>query len=312
MKSNPKEFIWTQKYRPQTLNECILPKNIKKTFKEFLKQGEIQNLLLSGPPGIGKTTIARILCEQMKCDYIIINGSLEGRNIDTLRTTIYGFASTVSLQQSKFKVIIIDEADFLNAQSVQPALRAFMEEFSKNCRFIFITNYKNKLLEPIRSRCTEILFNIPVDEKQKVAIQFLNRIKNILKDQHITCDEILLSKIILKEFPDFRKIINNLQKYTIDGKIDTEILNNNTKIDELIPFLLKHDFVNVRKWVSENIDYDQNIILRLVYDKLYDIMLKSDIPDAVLIINKYMYQSSFVVDQEINLIACFVELMVLL
>ena len=306
------DFIWVEKYRPQTIDDCILPESIKKTFKDFLNAGEIPNMLLSGPPGVGKTTVAKALCHQLGVDCYVINGSDEGRFLDTVRNNAKNFASTVSLtSQSKHKVIIIDEADN-TSNDVQLLLRAFIEEFSNNCRFIFTCNYKNKILEPLHSRCTVIEFSIKGKEKQEVAHAFFKRINNILEQEKIEYDKKVLAEVINKHFPDWRRVLNECQRYSVSGKIDSGILStfNDIAVNDLTKNLKEKNFAEVRKWVVDSLDNDTSILLRHIYDALYGTLKNASIPAAVLIIAKYQYQMAFVADQEINLLACLTEIMV--
>jgi len=306
------DFIWVEKYRPQTIDDCILPESIKKTFKDFLNAGEIPNMLLSGPPGVGKTTVAKALCHQLGVDYYVINGSDEGRFLDTVRNNAKNFASTVSLtSESKHKVIIIDEADN-TGNDVQLLLRAFIEEFSNNCRFIFTCNYKNKILEPLHSRCTVIEFSIRGKEKQEVAHAFFKRINNILEQEKIEYDKKVLAEVINKHFPDWRRVLNECQRYSVSGKIDSGILAvfSDVAVNDLIKNLKQKNFSEVRKWVVSNLDNETSMLLRRIYDSLYGALVSSSIPAAVLIIAKYQYQIAFVADQEINLLAALTEIMV--
>lgn len=306
------EFIWVEKYRPKTIEECILPKNIKKTFKDFLSKGEVPNLLLAGPAGCGKTTVAKALCNELGVDFYVINGSDEGRFLDTVRNNAKNFASTVSLSSSaKHKVIIIDEADN-TTNDVQLLLRAFTEEFSSNCRFILTCNYKNKIIEPLHSRCASIEFSIKGNDKPKIAALFFNRIKEILENENIEYDQKVLIELINKYFPDWRRVLNECQKYSVGGKIDVGILSafSEIKVNELINNLKVKNFPEVRKWVVSNLDNDSGVLFRTIYDALYDSLENNSIPAAVLIIAKYQYQMAFVADQEINVLACLTEIMV--
>src|SRR5210317_158985 len=306
------EFLWVEKYRPKTIDECILPEQTKETFKEFLEKGEIPNLLLAGPPGIGKTTIARAICEQLKCDYIIINGSDEGRFLDTVRNQAKNFASTVSLTgSSKHKVIIIDEADN-TGNDVQLLLRANIEAFYSNCRFIFTCNYKNKIIEPLHSRCAVIDFTIKGKQRVQLAGSFFQRLQSILDTEEIEYDQKVVAELVSKHFPDFRRVLNEIQRYSTGGKIDSVILASfsDVSVNELIKYMKEKNFTEVRKWVTTNIDNDSSVILRRVYDSLYNHLVPASIPAAVLIIAKYQYQIAFVADQEINLLAALTELMV--
>ena len=305
------DFLWVEKYRPQTIEECILSSDIKKTFQAFVKKGEVPNLLLSGTAGIGKTTVAKCLCKQLGVDYYVINGSDEGRFLDTVRNSAKSFASTVSLtSSSRHKVIIIDEADN-TTPDVQLLLRASIEEFSRNCRFIFTCNFKNKIIEPLHSRTTVIDCNVRKD-KQKIAAQFFERCRDILTREGIRYDDAVVAEVVQKYFPDFRRTLNELQRYSSTGSIDTGILAviNDVKLGELIGALKRKEFGVARKWIVSNLDNDPNAILRTVYDSLYDSLLPASIPQAVLIIAKYQYQSAFVADQEINLLAALTEIMV--
>jgi DNA polymerase III delta prime subunit len=300
-----------EKYRPQVIDDCILPDDTKKTFKEFVAKGEIPNLLLSGPPGIGKTTIAKALCNELGADFYIINGSDEGRFLDTVRNQAKNFASTVSLTgSSKHKVIIIDEADN-TGNDVQMLLRANIEAFYNNCRFIFTCNYKNKIIEPLHSRCAVIDFTIKGKQKAQLAANFFNRLQTILDLERIEYDQKVLAELVSTYFPDFRRVLNECQRYATSGKIDAGILASfsDVSINELIKNLKDKNFTEVRKWVVSNLDNDTTAILRKIYDSLYDNLVPASIPAAVLIIAKYQYQGSFVADQEINLLAALTELM---
>ena len=306
------DFIWVEKYRPTTIDECILPKGIKKTFQDFVERGEIPNMLLSGPPGIGKTTVAKALCNQLGSDYYVINGSDEGRFLDTVRNSAKNFASTVSLtSDSKHKVIIIDEADNTTSD-VQLLLRASIEEFSKNCRFIFTCNYKNKIIDPLHSRCSVVDFSVNKKDKPTIAAQFFTRLNSILEEEKVEADKKVLAELINKHFPDWRRVLNECQRYAVSGKIDSGILAafSDVAVNDLIKNLKQKNFAEVRKWVVTNMDNDTSVLLRRIYDSLYDSLEHSSIPAAVLIIAKYQYQIAFVADQEINLLAALTEIMV--
>ena len=306
------EFLWVEKYRPKTINDCILPETIKKTFQDFLEAGEIPNLLLCGPPGIGKTTVARALCESLGSDYIVINGSDEGRFLDTVRNQAKNFASTVSLQQTgTHKVIIIDEADN-TTHDVQLLLRANIEAFYKNCRFIFTCNYKNKILEPLHSRCAVIDFSITGKQKPTIAASFFQRLNNILDTERIEADKKVLVELVNKHFPDWRRVLNECQRYSVGGTIDSGILASfsDIKVHDVIKHLKEKNFPEVRKWVNNSLDNDSTVLLRRVYDSLYEVLDGPSIAACVLIVSKYQYQSAFVADQEINLLAALTEIMV--
>ena len=305
-------FIWVEKYRPKTIEECILPSNIKKTFSEFLNKGEIPNMLLSGPPGIGKTTVAKALCNELGVDFYLINGSDEGRFLDTVRNNAKNFASTVSLASTaKHKVIIIDEADN-TGNDVQLLLRAFIEEFANNCRFIFTCNYKNKILEPLHSRCAVVDFSINGKEKEEIKFLFFKRLKSILDLEGVENEPKVLAKLVSKHFPDWRRVLNECQKYSVSGKIDSGILVtfSDVAVNDVIKNLKDKNFPEVRKWVNSNLDNDSNVLLRRVYDALSEVLDGPSIAAAVLIVAKYQYQSAFVADQEINLLAAMTEIMV--
>jgi DNA polymerase III delta prime subunit len=306
------DFLWVEKYRPRKISECILTEDLKNTFSKFLSQKEIPNLLLSGTAGTGKTTVARALCEELGADYLIINGSDEGRHIDTLRTTIKNFASSVSLEGgSNHKVVIIDEADYMNADSVQPALRNFIETFYKNCRFIFTCNFKNKIIPALHSRCTVIDFRITNGQKVKTATAFLKRLGDVLKAENIEFDNKVLAELIQRHYPDFRRTINELQRYSVRGKIDSGILVSMSEINnkQLISFLKDKRFGDMRKWVVQNLDKDPSSLFTGIYDILYKHLQPQSIPAAVLTIADYQYKSAFVADHEINMVACLTQIM---
>lgn len=301
------QFLWCEKYRPRTIDECILPTEQKEFFAKFLEKGEIQNMLLCGSAGVGKTTVARALCEQLGTDYIIINGSEES-GIDVLRTKIKQFASTVSFGGG-IKVVILDEADYLNPNSTQPALRAFIEEFSNNCRFILTCNYKNRIIPPLHSRCAVIEFKIPKDEKPKIAAKFFKRITDILAREEIQYDQKVVAKIVEKYFPDYRRVLNELQRYSNTGSIDEGIFVNLGEINmtELVESLKEKDFKRMRTWVVANLDNDPVTLIRKIYDHILPQV--TTVPQMVLLLADYQYKSAFVSDQEINLVACLTEIM---
>ena len=303
-------FLWVEKYRPKTIEECILPDDTKTVFKGFLEQGEIPNLLLSGSAGVGKTTIAKALCEELGADSYVINGSDEGRFLDTIRNQAKTFASTVSLtSESRHKVIIVDEADN-TTPDVQLLLRASIEEFQKNCRFIFTCNYKNKIIQPLHSRCSVVDFNIKKD-KHKIAEAFCGRVCESLRKECVKFEARVVAEVVTKYFPDLRRTLNELQRYSATGVIDSGILTsgNEFSIDRVVGHLRKKEFTNMKKWVAQNMDNEPQVIMRKIYDGLYNYFDPKSIPEAVLIISEYQYKSSFVVDQEINLVAFMTELM---
>ena len=306
------ENLWVEKYRPRKIEDCILTNELKETFKQFINQKELPNLLLSGTAGTGKTTVARALCEELGVDYIIINGSDEGRQIDTLRHKIKNFASTVSLTETaSHKVVILDEADYMNPESVQPALRNFIETFYKNCRFIFTCNYKNKILPALHSRCTVIDFAITNGDKIKIMTQLMNRLCGILTEEVIEFDKKVIAELIQKYFPDFRRTINELQRYSVRGKIDSGILFSLTEADtkQLVAILKEKRFNDMRKWVINNLEKEPSSLFSSVYEILYKHLQPQSIPQAVLVIAGYQYKAAFVADQEINMVACLTEVM---
>ena len=303
------EYLWVEKYRPQTINDCILTKELKETFKQFISSGELPNFLFAGGPGIGKTTVAKALCNEVGAEYLLINGSEES-GIDTLRTKIKSFASTISLTDSK-KVVILDEADYLNPNSTQPALRAFIEEFSNNCRFIFTCNYKNRIIEPLHSRCAVVDFKIENKDKQEIAASFFKRLTHILDTENIQYDPKPIVELITKHLPDWRRVINELQRYSVTGKIDSGILLNLTEesFKQLIKNLKDKNFTEVRKWVAKNGDSDSINIFRQLYDTASTNLEPGSIPQLVLILSDYQYKAAFVADHELNMMAALTEIM---
>lgn len=303
------EFLWVEKYRPKKIEDTILPAELKETFQQFVNQQNIPNLLLNGPAGCGKTTVARAMLEELGCDYIIINGSMNG-NIDTLRNEIKNFASAVSLSGGR-KYVILDEADYLNANSTQPALRNFMEEYSKNCGFILTCNFKNRIIDPLHSRCTVIDFKIKKSELPTLATQMMKRLVGILGKENIEYDKAVVAEVLKKHFPDWRRVINELQRYSATGKIDSGILVNlqEVSLKELMSMLKSRDFTNMRKWVGENVDNDADVIYRKIFDQANQYLTTSSVPIVILIIGKYQYQHAFAADSEINLVCCLTEIM---
>ena len=301
------QFLWVEKYRPRKLDDCILPVDQKKVFQDMVEKDEIQNMLLCGSAGVGKTTIARALCEELGTDYIIINGSEES-GIDVLRTKIKQFASTVSFS-GKTKVVILDEADYLNPNSTQPALRAFIEEFSANCRFIFTCNFKNRIIPPLHSRCAVIEFKIGKEERPKIAARFFKRVNEILANEKIEADPKVVAKVLEKHFPDYRRVLNELQRYASSGKIDEGILVNMGEVNmqDLISALKDKDWKKMRTWVVNNLDNDPQTLFRKIYDTLLDSVVQ--VPQLVLLLADYQYKAAFCADQEINLVACLTEIM---
>ena len=307
--TTPQQFLWVEKYRPMHIQDCILPESVKKQFLQFIAKGEVPNLLLSGTAGTGKTTIARALCTELNCDYIVINGSDEGRQIDTLRTKIKQFASAVSFE-GKTKVVILDEADYMNRDSVQPALRGFIEQFAENCRFIFTCNYANRLIDPLHSRTTVIDFKLAPSDRPVLASKFLKRMEFILTNEGVEYNQRVLAELLNKHFPDYRRVINELQRYSVGGNIDEGILSNFQEVNAkaLIEGLREKDWRKMRQWVANNVDTDPQAIFRQIYDILLP-EVKSP-ARLVLDIADYQYKAAFVADQEINLTACLTQIMV--
>ena len=303
------EILWVEKYRPVTVDDCILPSELKQTFQQFVDNEEIPNLLLTGTAGVGKTTIAKAMLEQIGCTYMMINGSEES-GIDTLRTKIKNFASTVSMD-GKRKYVILDEADYLNPQSTQPALRGFIEEFSRNCGFILTCNFRNRIIEPLHSRCSTVEFRIPNEQKPKLATNFMKRVQDILEKENVSYNEKVVADVIGKFFPDWRRCLNELQRYSATGSIDAGILVNlsDASIKELVSFIKDKDFKSCREWVVHNLDNDPHRIYRRIYDSLSGNVPDRAVPHCVLILGDYSYKSAFVADQEINLLACLTEMM---
>lgn len=303
------QFLWVEKYRPKKIEDTILPAELKETFQQFVDQQNIPNLILSGSAGVGKTTVARAMLEELGCDYIVINGSMNG-NIDTLRNEIKSFASTVSMTGGR-KYVIIDEADYLNGNSTQPALRNFMEEYSKNCGFILTCNYKNRIIEPLHSRCSVVDFKITKKELPELAKQFMKRLCDILEAESVTYEKPVLAELIKRHFPDWRRVINELQRYSATGKVDAGILVNfqEVSLKELVNILKEKDYTNMRKWVAMNMDGDISTLFRKVFDQASQYITKETIPLAVLLVGKYQYQHAFVADAEINMVCFLTELM---
>lgn len=303
------DFLWVEKYRPRTVADTILPKNLKKTFQQFVDQKNVPNLILSGSAGVGKTTIARAMLEELDCDYIVINGSMNG-NIDTLRNDIQSFASSVSLRGGR-KYVILDEADYLNPNSTQPALRNFMEEYSKNCGFILTCNFVNRIIDPLHSRCSVVEFKLTKDDKMECAAQMFKRTCGILQTENVPFDKAVVAEVVKKHFPDNRRILNELQRYSATGAIDTGILTNiqEVTLTQLMKSLKEKNFTNVRKWVAQNLDSDTTTLFRSIYDKSTEFVAPSSVPQLVLILADYQYKDAFVADHEINITACLTEIM---
>lgn len=302
-------YLWVEKYRPQTIDDCILPESMKETFKNFIESGELPNFLFAGGPGVGKTTVARALCDEIGAEYLFINGSEES-GIDVLRNKIKNFASSVSLTSAK-KIVILDEADFLNPNSFQPALRGFMEEFASNCRFIFTCNFKNRIIEALHSRCSVVEFKVANSEKPTIAHEFFKRVSAILDSESVKFDRKVVSELIIKHFPDYRRILNELQRYSVSGMIDIGILVNleEGSYKDLIKSLREKNFTDVRRWVGKNTDIEPSELFRKFYDKAIDFMEQESIPQLILILSEYQYKAAFVADSEINIMAALTEIM---
>jgi DNA polymerase III delta prime subunit len=303
------DFLWVERYRPRTIEQTILPESLKNVFQKIVESGEVPNMLFTGTAGLGKTTVAKALCNELGLDYILINGSEEG-NIDTLRTKIKQFASSVSLGGG-YKVVILDEADYLNAQSFQPALRGFIEEFSNNCRFILTCNFKNRIIEPLHSRCSVYEFNTDRKILAQLSMQMMSRLKDILQKENVEYEEKTLAEVIMKYGPDWRRVLNECQRYAISGKIDAGILVNlsDTSYQNLMSYLKTKDFKKMRQWVVNNIDTDASAIFRSIYDRMYENIKPQSIPQVVLILADYQYKNAFVADHELNVVACMTEIM---
>jgi len=303
------DFLWVEKYRPKTISECILPTDLKEVFSKIVEKNELPNMLFSGSAGVGKTTVAKALCNELELDYILINGSEEG-NIDTLRGKIKQFASTVSLQGG-YKVVILDEADYLNPQSTQPALRAFIEEFSNNCRFILTCNFKNRIIEPLHSRCSVYEFGIPNDQKPQLAANFFGRLTDILTKEAVPFEQKAVAALVERYFPDWRRVINECQRYSVSGRIDAGVLVNLSEdnINSLMTSLKDKDFKSMRKWVVDNMDTEPQAIFRKIYDGMSTYLQPQSIPQVVLILADYQYKNAFVADHELNVVACMTEIM---
>tara|TARA_B110000444_G_scaffold97089_1_gene92110 strand:+ start:88 stop:1029 length:942 start_codon:yes stop_codon:yes gene_type:complete len=304
-----REFLWVEKYRPQTIEDCILPESLKKTFQQIVDTGEMHNMLLTGTAGLGKTTVARALCNQLDLDYIVINAS-EENGIDVLRSKIKQFASSVSLNGGT-KVVILDEADYLNAQSTQPALRGFIEEFSSNCRFILTCNFKNRIIEPLHSRCSVVEFNTTKKQLADLAAGFMKRLQFILTNEKVDYSNKILAELIMRYAPDWRRVINECQRYASSGEITSDILIglSDQNIAALVGFLKAKDFKSMRSWVNNNTDIDSSVIFRRIYDTLYDFAQPQSIPAIILILADYQYKVGFVADRELNTVACLTEIM---
>jgi len=301
------DFLWVEKYRPKTISDCVLPDTLKQTFQKIVDGGELPNMLFTGTAGLGKTTVAKALCNELDLDWIIINASESG-NIDTLRTKIKQFASTVSLQGG-YKVVILDEADYLNAQSTQPALRGFIEEFANNCRFILTCNFKNRIIEPLHSRCGVYEFNTTKKELAQLAAQFMKRATGILEEEGVSYDQMTVADLIMKHAPDWRRILNELQRNSISGSIIGSVSNNSGSFENLLEYLKAKDFKKMRSWVAQHVDADATAIFRSIYDRMGEKVKPESIPQLVLILADYQYKNAFVADHELNIVACMTEIM---
>lgn len=310
MQHKTNEVLWVEKYRPQTIDDTILPDKMKNTFRKFVNDDSVPNLLLAGGPGVGKTTVAKAMLDEMGCDYIVKNGSLNV-NIDTLRYDISTYASAVSLSGGR-KYVIFDEADYLSAANVQPALRNFIEEYSANCGFIFTCNFKNRIIAPLRSRLSEVDFTIEQTERPALAMQFFKRVINILENENVNYDKTVVAKVIEKHFPDFRRVLTELQSYAASGKIDEGIFVNlkQESIDSLFKFLKEKNFTEMRRWVANNSDQDMNEMFRRIYDASTEKVEFKTQPGFIVTLADYMYKSNFVADQEVNMVAFLTEVMI--
>lgn len=304
------DFLWVEKYRPHTIAETILPEKLKQTFQTFVNQKNIPNLLLSGSAGVGKTTVARAMLEEMDCEYMIVNGSLEGRQIDTLRNEIANFASSVSMFGGR-KYLILDEADYLNPQSVQPALRNFMEDLASNCGFILTCNYRNKIISPLQSRCSVVDFRLRKEDRPEIAQQFMARVCHILDMENVKYEKRVVGEIIKQYFPDWRRVLNELQRYSATGAIDTGILNNraDSSVDKIVPFFKDRNFTALRKWIGENPDIQPEEIFTKLYQVANEHITPADLPTFIIILAEYQHKAAFVANQEVNLAACFAQIL---
>ena len=308
--NDTKNYLWVERYRPSTIEDCVLPTPLKKIFKSIVDTGEVPNMILSGSSGLGKTTVARALCNELDLDVLLINASEES-GIDTLRSKIKQFASSVSLHSGKHKVVILDEADYLNAQSTQPALRAFIEEFSASCRFILTCNFKNRIIEPLHSRCSVIDFHPIKGDLPKLCAVFLNRLKGILKENEVDYREQVLVELIMSFAPDWRRVLMECQKHSKTGELNSDVLvsGKDARINVVSSYIKEKNFKEMRKWVAENEDIDSSVVFRYIYDNVYKYLDTSSIPQAVIILGDYQFKAAFVADKQLNLAACLTELM---